>query len=281
VLPDEAGQLQFHDWGRYEEFLGQSRSVIKTLQHPSLISFVGPTGAGKSTIVKALIRDFDSSEGVQQLQTPVVGLAKHRAIPTSGEVHLYWDHISLYGPRPLLFADCEGLGGGSLAPASERAVSAKQHWKDLTPREGRRGSKQDRGSSPESPSKSGRQSPSFRPPVFRVHSPPASPRAQTGPRPPSNLFLHTDSTTEYYSSPPAHGYSPYSPIEQPDQAENGWTSGCDKNQRGFTRPITWATGQNRNRQFIVENLYPRLLYTFSDVIVHVMRNVKCVRSTGN
>ncbi len=276
VLPDETGQLQFHDWGRYEEFLRQSRRVIKTLQHPSLISFVGPTGAGKSTIVKALIQDFDSSEGVQQLQTPVVGLAKHQAIPTSGEVHLYWDHVSLSGPRPLLFADCEGLGGGSLAPASERALSAKQQRRDLRLREGRRGSRQDRGSSPESPN-NGRQSPSGRTPVFRVHSPPASPRAQTGPRPPSNLFLRTDSLTEYYSSPPAHGYSPYSPIEQPDPPETGWTTGCDKNQRGFTRPIKWATGQNRNRQFIVENLYPRLLYTFSDVIVHVMRNVKCVR----
>jgi hypothetical protein len=280
VQPDEAGQLQFHDWGRYEEFLGQSRSVVKTLQYPSLISFVGPTGAGKSTIVKALIRDFDSSEGAQQLQTPVVGLAKHRAIPTSGEVHLYWDRRSLYGARPLLFADCEGLGGGSLAPASERAVSTKQHRRDLMPREGRRGSKQDRGSSPDSPSRTGAHNPSARPPTFRVHSPPASPHALTGSRPPSNLFLRTDSNTEYYSSAPAQGYSPYSPIDGPEESENGWTSGCGKSQRGFTRPITWATGEKKSRQFVVENLYPRLLYTFSDVIVHVMRNVKCVTSTG-
>ncbi|KAK5051360.1 hypothetical protein LTR84_003012 [Exophiala bonariae] len=275
VLPDEAGQLQFHDWGRYEEFLGQSHPPMRTQQHPSLISFVGPTGAGKSTIVKALIRDFGSSEGAQQLQTPVVGLAKQRAIPTSGEVHLYWDHASLYGPRPLLFADCEGLGGGSCAPASERAVSARQHRKDSRPRGSQRGSRQDRGSSPESPSTSGRQSPSLRPPLSRVYSHLAPGRAQTGPRPPSNLSLNT---TEFHSSPPAYGYSPYSPIEPSDQTEKGWIRGCDKNTRGFTRPIKWASGENSDRQFIVENLYPRLLYTFSDVIVHVMRNVNSLEN---
>lgn len=39
------------------------------------------------------------------------------------------------------------------------------------------------------------------------------------------------------------------------------------------REITWAdTNEKRSRQFAVEHLYPRLLYTFSDVVVFVLKN---------
>ena len=39
------------------------------------------------------------------------------------------------------------------------------------------------------------------------------------------------------------------------------------------REITWAdTSAKRTREFAVTNLYPRLLYTFSDVIVFVLKN---------
>ena len=39
----------------------------------------------------------------------------------------------------------------------------------------------------------------------------------------------------------------------------------------------WACDkEKKSRQFIVENLYPRLLYTFSDIVVLVMRNAKLV-----
>lgn len=43
------------------------------------------------------------------------------------------------------------------------------------------------------------------------------------------------------------------------------------------RKITWATTpQTRSREFAVTHLYPRLLYTFSDVVVFVLRNPRCV-----
>lgn len=46
---------------------------------------------------------------------------------------------------------------------------------------------------------------------------------------------------------------------------------------GRARPLAWATSdQKRTRQFAVGELYPRLLYTFSDVVVFVLRNVKYV-----
>lgn len=39
------------------------------------------------------------------------------------------------------------------------------------------------------------------------------------------------------------------------------------------REITWATtNAKRSREFAVTHLYPRLLYTFSDVIVFVLKN---------
>lgn len=39
------------------------------------------------------------------------------------------------------------------------------------------------------------------------------------------------------------------------------------------REIHWATDDSkRTRQFAVTHLYPRLLYTFSDVIVFVLKN---------
>ena len=39
------------------------------------------------------------------------------------------------------------------------------------------------------------------------------------------------------------------------------------------REITWAdTSVKRSREFAVTHLYPRLLYTFSDVVVFVLRN---------
>ena len=47
------------------------------------------------------------------------------------------------------------------------------------------------------------------------------------------------------------------------------------------REITWAdTNAKRSREFAVTHLYPRLLYTFSDVVVFVLRNPRSVNSTS-
>ena len=45
------------------------------------------------------------------------------------------------------------------------------------------------------------------------------------------------------------------------------------------RKIEWANTEEKcTRQFAVTELYPRLLYTFSDVVVFVLRNAKSVLS---
>ncbi len=52
-----------------------------------------------------------------------------------------------------------------------------------------------------------------------------------------------------------------------------------KAQHTSEREITWAdTNAKRSREFAVTNLYPRLLYTFSDVVVFVLKNPRSVKS---
>jgi hypothetical protein len=42
---------------------------------------------------------------------------------------------------------------------------------------------------------------------------------------------------------------------------------------GSERLINWATSaEKRSRRFTVTNVYPRILYTFSDVVVFVIKN---------
>jgi len=46
-----------------------------------------------------------------------------------------------------------------------------------------------------------------------------------------------------------------------------------KNRHGSERDIVWAvTPETKKREYAVTQLYPRLLYTFSDVVVFVLRN---------
>lgn len=53
-----------------------------------------------------------------------------------------------------------------------------------------------------------------------------------------------------------------------------------KKHHSSQREIRWAnTPERRTREFAVTNLYPRLLYTFSDVVVFVLKNPRSVAST--
>ena len=119
--PNDSSPLLIQDYGRLNDFLHEweakkdpSTSGPRT---PSLVSFVGQTGAGKSSLIKLLI-DFASNDK-QTYSTPVIG-SRTDHLPTSEDVHLYLDPRTASTKRPILLADCEGLDGGDREPVGSR-----------------------------------------------------------------------------------------------------------------------------------------------------------------
>ena len=280
VLPDPNGlpnQLLFHDFGRYESFMEQSTFNPKSIQFPSLVSFVGPTGSGKSTIVKALVKLSEAGSSKNENQTPVVGLTQNQAIPTSGEVHLYWN-ATLHTDRPLMFADCEGLGGGSREPMAARATAISEKKQNSKTKSGKlqhksgfdsRDASVQHGTVGQSTKFPSHRVSHVKPPLpsYMSMSPSNTPMAAPTSAAWRQSFIPEDDT-----NPNQHSYGTE---EEEASADSGWFSGVNNSYRGRTHPIKWANKQT-SRQFIVENLYPRILYTFSDVVVLVMRNAKSV-----
>ncbi|KAI9893878.1 MAG: hypothetical protein M1814_005431 [Vezdaea aestivalis] len=106
---EKNGEPTLQDYGRYSEILG---NIPRTggRQYPGLASFIGQTGAGKSTLIKMLIDLAKENDATSE--TPVPGKTDDELTPTSGNVHLYPDPKTIESKWPLLYADCEGLDGG-------------------------------------------------------------------------------------------------------------------------------------------------------------------------
>ncbi|KAH8708474.1 hypothetical protein GQ44DRAFT_627959 [Phaeosphaeriaceae sp. PMI808] len=191
----------FLDHGRYATLIANSASSRFKTRFPRLVSFIGQTGAGKSTIVKMLIerqRNDADTEAKSLFPCPVVGTLTNDWIPTSGDVHLYAAPSSYFTLFPTLYADCEGLEGGEITPIGSR------------PREGENDSSWNRDSSPDR-----------------------------------------------------------------NRVKKRW-----RLSRGQQRDIAWADSPDKQkRQYGVTELYPRLLYAFSDVVVFVLQNPKTFEST--
>jgi len=121
--PNDWSPLLIQDYGRLNDFLneweakkGLSTSGPRT---PSLVSFVGQTGAGKSSLIKLLIEFASNDNDKQPYSTPVIG-SRTAHLPTSEDVHLYLDPRTASTKRPILLADCEGLDGGDREPVGAK-----------------------------------------------------------------------------------------------------------------------------------------------------------------
>ncbi|KAG8162296.1 hypothetical protein KVR01_008061 [Diaporthe batatas] len=226
---DSAGQPVFYDYGRFSAIMSELVSHAPGDIYPQLVSVIGETGAGKSTLIKMLIdRQAPGARDGSRYYSPVTSSNQDRTA-TTGDVHIYADPSSAFSTTPLLFVDCEGLNGGEAMPKQLR----HHHHHHMQP-------SQDQGLA----ATPGRSS-----------TPAAAAAAGAAPPPPYEQATPTTPAAD-------HGTRPVRP------------------RHVSKRPIAWArTPQTRRREHAVSQLYPRVLYTFSDVVVFVLRNPRSFEST--
>ncbi|KAH8699414.1 hypothetical protein GQ44DRAFT_733209 [Phaeosphaeriaceae sp. PMI808] len=147
----DGGNPKLCVYDRFGQLCDPSRSgnIATTNQHPGFVSFIGKSGVGKSTLVRAMIllgainqsellsniKDDFESENLEAFvkilssphEMPVTksGNLKHLTDPTTFGVHLYKDGQSEArsdgdAKWPILFADCEGFYAGRALPNAER-----------------------------------------------------------------------------------------------------------------------------------------------------------------
>ncbi|KAM0229457.1 hypothetical protein ACHAPO_010001 [Fusarium lateritium] len=131
----EHDQPYLHYSNRLVDILRESQVGTFPERFPQLVSFVGQTGAGKSTIIKMLIdRQQARLNNSSNVPAPVPGLVGDN-VPTTGDVHLYEDPGTYHAQSPFLYADCEGMTGGENAPRGlacrEKLESAKRSGKTV------------------------------------------------------------------------------------------------------------------------------------------------------
>ncbi|KAL8916178.1 MAG: hypothetical protein Q9172_006425 [Xanthocarpia lactea] len=188
----------FEDYGRFAALMQDSLPKPGAVRHPQLISFIGQTGAGKSTVVKMLInhQDLKTNQTLRsRYPAPLPGSVNDN-VPVSANVHLYADPDSYQSTTPILYADCEGLEGGESIPRAE---------------------------------------------AFRVQD--------------GAVNLHA---------------------QRKDSLDPKGRRRLHRKGNRVSRNLKWAHGdkEKSKREYAVTELYPKLLYTFSDVVVFVLRNPK-------
>lgn len=103
-----------------------------------------------------------------------------------------------------------------------------------------------------------------------------------------DVHLYADPSTLYSSHPlllvDCEGLSGGEAIPKQlrhhPQGSNSESNITSTNRHYLTRKILWAdTPHTQKREFAVSQLYPRILYTFSDVVVFVLRNPRSFEST--
>ncbi|KAK0722843.1 hypothetical protein B0T26DRAFT_704224 [Lasiosphaeria miniovina] len=110
---------QLYIYPRLEALLSET-TTKPTRQYPRVISFVGDTGSGKSTLIRAMIR-MAAPRRRFDFRVPVPGVVDDEFDSTSSDVHVFADPVTISTEDPLFFVDSEGFSG------SDNPVSRRVH----------------------------------------------------------------------------------------------------------------------------------------------------------
>ncbi|KAK4218924.1 hypothetical protein QBC37DRAFT_164801 [Rhypophila decipiens] len=225
VPHDQEGPLpQLHIYPRLQLLMSGESNEKPARQYPSLVSFVGDTGSGKSTLIRAIIRMLEP-QAHKRYRAPVPGTATDEFDSTSSDVHLFSDPGTLYKESPLMFVDCEGFSGTD-NPVARRILSEASRRESSAP---------------------------LRDNVLR---------SATASRPTKDLLSEHANTTSHRVD------LRWGQVNIPVQTQPPALGG--RKPVGQVDPET--------RKIVVRNLYPRLLYAFSDVVCFVTTNSRAAQT---